>query len=100
MTRTFQTPLACLMLVAALLATAGQAGAQQQPSSEVLLPYFEVNLQKASASNTLMDVGNALDKPVAVEISVLTNWNIQIAKANLTLAPHQVRSFNLRNWIA
>ena len=99
MKRTLQTPLTRLMLVVALLAAAGSAGAQQQPSSEVLLPYFEVNLQKATASNTLMDLGNALDKPVAVELTVYTNWNVQIAKTNLTLAPHQVRSFNLRNWL-
>jgi hypothetical protein len=99
MKRTSHILLACLVLAVALL-TAVPAGAQLQPSSDVLLPYFEVNLQKASASNTLMDVGNALDKPVIVEITVSTNWGIQIAKTNLTLAAHQVRSFDLRSWIA
>jgi len=99
MSRNSQALLAGLVLAAALL-TAMPAGAQLQPSSEVLLPYFEVDLQKASASNTLLDVGNVLDKPVDVEITVFTNWGIQIAKTNLTLAGHQTRSFNLRSWLA
>ena len=99
MNRTSNTLLTCLVLAVALL-TAMPAGAQLQPSSEVLLPYFEINLQKATASNTLMDVGNALDKPVDIEVTVTTNWGIQVAKTNLTLAGHQVRSFNLRTWLA
>lgn len=99
MTRTSNALLACLMLAAALLSTA-PAGAQLQPSSDVLLPYFEVDLQKASAANTLLEIGNALDKPVEIEITVFTNWGIQIMKTNLTLAGHQVRSFNLRTWLA
>ena len=99
MSRNSQALLAGLMLAVALL-TAMPAGAQLQPSSEVLLPYFEVDLQKASASNTLLDIGNVLDKPVDVEITVSTNWGIQIAKTSLTLAGHQVRSFNLRSWLA
>jgi hypothetical protein len=98
MRRIPQALLICLILAAALLATL-PAGAQLQPSSEVLLPYFEVNLQKATASNTLLEVGNALDKPVDIEITVLTNWGIPIAKTNLKLAAHQVRSFNLRGWL-
>jgi hypothetical protein len=99
MKRTSHILLACLVLAVALL-TAVPAGAQLQPSSDVLLPYFEVDLQKASASNTLFDVGNALDKPVDIEISVYTNWNIQIAKTSLTLGGHEVRSFNVRTWVA
>jgi hypothetical protein len=98
MNRNPQVLLSCLVLAVALLTTR-PADAQLQPSSDVLLPYFEVNLQKASASNTLLDVGNALDQPVDVEITVSTNWGIVIAKTNLTLAGHQVRSFNLRSWI-
>src|SRR6266545_2688385 len=100
MTRTLNTLLAGLVLAVALLTAAVPAGAELQPSSEVLLPYFEVNLQKASTSNTLFAVGNALDKPVDIEISVYTNWGIQITKTNLTLAARQVRNFNLRSWIA
>jgi hypothetical protein len=99
-TRNLQALLVCLVLAVVLLATAMPAGAQLQPSSEVLLPYFEVNLQKVSASNTLLEVGNVLDKPVDIEITVSTNWGIVVAKTNLKLAAHQVRSFNLRGWIA
>ncbi len=99
MTRIPQALLICLVLAVTLLTTV-PAEAQLQPSSDVLLPYFEVNLQKASASNTLLDVGNALDKPVDIEITVSTNWGIVIAKTNLKLAARQIRSFNLRSWLA
>src|SRR6185295_2846286 len=89
-----------LGVLAAALLSAAPARAEQQPSSEVLLPYFEVNLQNASAANTFFAVANALDKPVDVEITIYTNWGIQIAKNNLTLAARQVRNFNLRSWLA
>jgi hypothetical protein len=100
MKRITRSLVACWVLAAALLATVAPARAEQQPSSEVLLPYFEVNLQNASAANTFFAVGNSLDKPVGVEITIYTNWGIQIAKSNLTLAARQVRNFNLRNWLA
>ena len=97
--KTSKSLLACLALTAVLLAVA-PVSAEQHPSAEVLLPYFEVNLQNASGSNTLFDVGNALDAAVDVEISVYTNWGVPIATSQVTLAARQVRSFNLRSWLA
>jgi hypothetical protein len=72
--------------------------AQLRPSSQVLLPYFEVALQ-GNGKTTLMAVGNVLDQPVDIQIDLRTNWGIVVSSIPETLNPHEVRSFNLRDWI-
>jgi hypothetical protein len=90
-------PLAVLILAMAGI-FAGKAEAQLRPSSVVLLPYFEVDLGGAGKT-TLFAVGNILDQPVDVVIEVRTNWGIVVASIPLTLQPHEVKSFNLRDWL-
>ncbi|MFL6192702.1 MAG: hypothetical protein ACJ75H_00915 [Thermoanaerobaculia bacterium] len=93
--------LALLMLVTvAAAASLGthRAEAQLRPSSQVLLPYFEVNLQ-GTGKTTLMAVGNVLDQPVDIQIDIRTNWGIIVSSIPETLDAHEVRSFNLRDWI-
>jgi hypothetical protein len=87
----------CLLLALALL-PGGPAAAQQRPSAEVLLPYFEVDLRQ-NGINTVFAVGNAEDTPVEIAITVSTNWGVPISRCQLTLAPGQVRKFDLRSWI-
>jgi hypothetical protein len=100
MIQSCRTLLTCLTLVLGMLAVAVRgAEAQPQISSELLLPYFEVELA-SSGRTTLFAVGNALDEPVDILITLHTNWGISLEKASLTLAPHEVRSFNLRDWLA
>ena len=82
-----------------LLAGAWTAAAQPQPSAEALLPYFEVEARPNGAT-TLFAVGNALDQPLDATITVYTNWGIAISKSTLTLAPREVRTFDLRTWVA
>jgi hypothetical protein len=77
----------------------GRAAAQPQPSAEVLLPYFEVEA-KPDGTTTMFAVANALDEPVDIIVNVYSNWGIAVAKTPLTLAPHEVRTFNLRTWVA
>jgi hypothetical protein len=77
---------------------AGTAEAQLRPSATVLLPYFEVDLGGADKT-TLFAVGNVLAQPVDVNIEVRTNWGIGVLTVPLKLEPHEVRSFNLRDWI-
>jgi hypothetical protein len=91
--------LTCLSLMLGLLLAVRGAEAQPQISSELLLPYFEVELDPAGMT-TLFAVGNALDEPVDIVVTLHSNWGIAVDKASLTLAPRQVRSFNLRDWLA
>jgi hypothetical protein len=88
-----------LAAVIGLVAGIGRAAAQPQPSAEVLLPYFEVE-SKADGTTTMFAVANALDQPVDIRIDVYSNWGIALSKVPLTLAAHEVRTFNLRTWIA
>ncbi|HWM92234.1 MAG TPA: hypothetical protein VN493_15825 [Thermoanaerobaculia bacterium] len=86
-----------LALAIALAGTPGQA-AQLQPTSDLLLPWFEVDLEPAGAT-TLFAVGNALDQPVDVLATVNTNWGIPILQIPFTLQPGEIRTVNLRDWL-
>lgn len=87
----------CLLILAGSFAGSRRAEAHLRPSSDVLLPYFEVGLQ--SSLTTLFAVTNALDEAVPVKIAVHTNWGIEVARVELILNPYQVKTFNLRDWI-
>jgi hypothetical protein len=90
-------PLTVLILALAWI-FAARAEAQLRPSSAVLLPYFEVDLG-GSGKTTMFAVGNILSQPVDVVIEVRTNWGIVVSSIPLKLAAHEVKSFNLRDWI-
>jgi hypothetical protein len=75
------------------------AVAQLQPSAEALLPYFEVEARPAGAT-TLFAVANALDQPVDAVVTVYSNWGIAVSNVSLTLAAREVRTFDLRTWVA
>jgi hypothetical protein len=82
-----------LIFLASLLA------AQPKPSSDLLLPWFEVDLE-GGGTTTVFAVANALDKPVDVTATVSTNWGIAVLEIPLRLKPREVRSFDLRAWLA
>jgi hypothetical protein len=96
--RTHKNLTACLALAIVLAVAPGRAAAQLQPTSDLLVPYFEVDLQP-SGITTLFAVGNALDKPVDVLATVHTNWGIAILEVPFTLQPREVRTVNLRDWL-
>jgi hypothetical protein len=90
-----KTLTACLVLLAALC---GTAAAQNVPSSDLLLPYFEVDSANSGGLTTLFAVGNSTDKPVDVLATVYTNWGIPILEVPFTLQSREVRTVNLRDW--
>lgn len=87
-----------LLALVALLSTAPQA-AEPRPSSDLLLPYFEVDLGSAGGKSTLFAVGNAADEPVTVRAQVATNWGIRIVQTKIELDAGEVRTVNLRDWL-
>lgn len=96
MTRTRTT----LQLALAIALTAAAApAAQLRPSSDLLLPYFEVDLDP-SGMTTLFAVGNASEKPVEVLATLRTNWGIAILEVPFTLQPDEIRTVNLRDWLS
>lgn len=66
----------------ALLGLAEPAAAEPRPSSDVLVPYFEVALDPTQGLSTLFSVCNGSDDPVDVMISVHTNWGIRPPNAS------------------
>ncbi|HEX7185807.1 MAG TPA: hypothetical protein VF756_28540 [Thermoanaerobaculia bacterium] len=88
-----------LVLAIAMMIGSTGAWAQLRPSSEVLLPYFEVE-PRPDGMTTLFAVGNALDEPVEIVITMHSNWGIEVFRTTEPLAAHEVKTFNLRNWLA
>ena len=89
-----------LIPIVALMALlgVGVAQAQLKPSAEVLLPYFEVDL-KDNGKTTLLAVGNVLDQPVEGQIEIRTNWGIPVSTLTVKWEAHELKSFNLKDWI-
>jgi len=86
-----------LALAIALTASSAPA-AQLRPSSDLLLPWFEVDLEPSGVT-TLFAVGNASEKPVEVTATLRTNWGIAILDVPFTLQPDEIRTVNLRDWL-
>jgi hypothetical protein len=100
--KTVRTPvpgLAALCLAAALLGSSGPAAAEAYPSSDVLVPYFEVALQPTPGLNTLFSICNDSDHPLQVQISINTNWGIPVLQVPHTVQADEVHTVNLYAWI-
>lgn len=79
-------------------AAADRLSAGEPLTSDLLLPYFEVELDNPSGLTTLFAVGNAWEEPVSVRIDVFSNWGIPVIEASADLDPDQVLTVNLRDW--
>lgn len=90
--------LAGLAVACCLAVGASPAGAAVQPSSDLLLPYFEVDT-RGTGRTTLFAICNHSEKPVEVLVSVHTNWGISVLEIALKLKADQVRTVNLRDWL-
>jgi hypothetical protein len=86
---------------AGLLLGGVRAMAEIHPSSDVLLPYFEVDLTNTAQTGrtTLFALCNDGDDPAMVRVSVVTNWGISVLELELTLPPRGVVTANLRDWL-
>ncbi|HEX5718251.1 MAG TPA: Vps62-related protein [Thermoanaerobaculia bacterium] len=81
-----------------LVFVAGLLGAQPKPSSDLLLPYFEVDLEGGEAT-TVFAVVNSLDKQVDVAAALYTNWGLAAISTQIRLKPGEVLTADLRAWI-
>jgi hypothetical protein len=92
--------LTALALLLLFLFCPGRSAAEILPTSDVLVPYFEVDLDDPDmGSTTLFAIGNASPDAIDVLMTVHTNWGIPLLKIPLALTADEVRSFNLRDWI-
>jgi len=92
-----------LVLLALTIFSPTAQAAERWPSSDLLLPCFEVRLdgsqQTAPSLTTLFAVVNSADRPVPIRISVQSNWGIEMLQTTLTLDPRAVKSINMADWI-
>jgi uncharacterized repeat protein (TIGR01451 family) len=93
MTKKLSTALTILFLIAGFTA----AGAHQAPSQNLLLPYFEVDLN--GGLTTFFSVVNSSDEPAEIDVTVYTNWGIPILKSRVTLEGDAVSTIALSDWI-
>ena len=90
-------PLALTVLIGFLPASAG-ARSEQQISSDLLLPHFQVDLETGNLT-TLLTVGNAAEEDIEITIEVFTNWGVPVLEVPLTLDPGAVQPLNLLPWL-
>jgi hypothetical protein len=91
------TGFSILILAGALVLAAG-AAAEPGPSSDLLLPYFEVDLS-GFALSTVFHLTNSSDEGLAIAMTVHSNWGIPLLEIPLALDPEETRAFNLRDWL-
>ncbi len=89
---------ACLVLSFPWIAERAQA--QPVTTSDLLLPYFEVEVAPGdSAASTVFAVGNDSAEEQIATATLFTNWANPVLELEMVLAPWQVRTVNLRHWI-
>ncbi len=85
------------ILLAGLLAAPALVQAEQEASSTLLLPYFEVGPE--GSLTTLFAVSNGAPEPASIEITVFTNWGIPVLTVPAELPGRAVTTINLADWI-
>ncbi len=89
-----------LLTSAALILTLGlaTAAAAQPATSTLLLPSFEVDLA-GHAATTYVSLVNPSAEAVEVEMTVRSNWGIEVLVTRTELAAHEARTMNLGDWL-
>lgn len=89
-----------ILILLTLLGPGLASGAEIEPSSHLLVPWFEVDLtDPVLGPATLFAVCNHGTRAVSVTAAVHTNWGISLFTTGLVLKPGELRTFNLRDWI-
>jgi hypothetical protein len=67
------------------------------PSSTLLLPYFEVDLEFPNGVTTIFTIGNASSDPVLAEVVLWTDLGIPVLTFQVPLTGYEVQPINLRD---
>ena len=91
---------ACARL-GAPLATAGvlygNCRTAEQPAATLLIPYFEVDLQRTDGATTLISVNNSSSRPTVARVVLWTDWGAPTLAFDVYLTGYDVQSLNLRD---
>jgi hypothetical protein len=81
----------------ALLAVWPAGAVEIRPSTDVLVPYFEVVLDR-ECRTTLFSVVNTGTRPVDVVATVHTNWGVPMLSVDRTIPRDGTWTVNLKDW--
>jgi hypothetical protein len=70
------------------------------PAATLLLPYFEVDLDKADGQTTLFSVNNASATAILAHVVVWSDLSVPVLDFNLYLTGYDVQTINLRDILA
>ncbi len=89
-----------LMLVIVLSAIGTFAEAAITPESDVLLPWFEVDLENHEVGVvTTLSIVSASPNDVQTRIAVYTNWGIPVLEVPVDFERTEAKTIDLRAWI-
>jgi hypothetical protein len=85
------------LVVSLALLLSAPLHAEHHPVSKLLLPCFEVTLDRSV--DTLFAVDNVEETAVPIDIVLTTNWGIEVLRVPYVLDPEQVLTVNLHDWL-
>ena len=85
-----------ILAAGALLLCVLPGAAKVRPSSDLLLPWFELDLE-GEGPTTLFALANSSAEPVDVLMSIQTNWGVTVLNTNLALAGGRVETVDRRD---
>lgn len=90
-----------LMLAIVLLAIAPAATAAITPESDVLLPWFEIDLDRQDVGlATSFSIVNASPSTTRTKFTIYTNWGIPVLEVPIDFDRTEAKTIDLRKWIA
>lgn len=87
--------LACALFLTASAATADRCHLDPAPAATLLLPYFEVDLDRPDGRTTLFSISNAESSPTAAHVTFWTDWGVPTLSFDAFLTGYDVWTINL-----
>jgi hypothetical protein len=88
-------------LLAALPAAAGvltgNCRVANQPAATLLIPYFQVDTDRADGATTLVSINNSSAKSELARVTLWTDWGVPTLAFDIYLTGYDVQTLNLRD---
>lgn len=75
----------------------GNCRVGNQPAATLLIPYFQVDVDRADGATTLVSVNNASAKPALARVTLWTDWGVPTLAFDVYLTGYDVQTLNLRD---
>jgi len=75
----------------------GNCRVGNQPAATLLIPYFQVDVDRADGATTLVSVNNSSAKPALARVTLWTDWGVPTLAFDVYLTGYDVQTLNLRD---